>query len=60
MALDFESVKFLRLLFAGIFALVGGAGGLKYYGPLGAVGGAVVGWLVGYNTVDFFKGRAHK
>lgn len=60
MAMDFETVKFLRLIFAVIFACVGMAGGFKYYGPVGGIAGAFVGYLVGWNTVDFFKGRARK
>ncbi len=60
MAMDFETVKFLRLLFALVFAFVGIAAGLKYFGILGAIGGAFLGYIVGWNTVDFFKGRAHK
>lgn len=60
MAMDFETVKYLRLIFAVVFAFVGVAGGLKYFGPFGAVGGALAGYVVGWNTVDFFKGRAHK
>jgi hypothetical protein len=68
MAMDFETVRFLRVIFMVIFAVVGGAGGVKY-GPmfLGAQGqligpivGAIVGGLFGWNAVDFFKGRAHK
>lgn len=60
MAMDFETVKYLRFIFAVVFAIVGGAAGMKYFGPLGAVGCAVLGYLVGWNTVDLFKGRAHK
>ena len=68
MSMDFETVKFLRIIFLVIFAMVGGAAGVKY-GPmlLGAQGetigpiiGAVVGALVGWNAVDLVKGRAHK
>jgi hypothetical protein len=60
MAMDFETVKFMRVLFAVIFAAVGGAGGYKYFGVIGAIGGGLVGALVGWNTVDLLKGRAHK
>lgn len=60
MAMDFETVKYLRFIFAVVFAFVGGAGGMKYFGPFGAIGGAFVGYLVGWNAVDLFKGRAHK
>lgn len=68
MSMDFETVRFLRFAFAVIFAIVGGAAGIKYGGilpgPLGtfvapAVGG-VVGAIFGWNLVDLFKGRAHK
>jgi len=68
MSMDFETVRFLRVVFLVIFAVVGGAGGVKY-GPvlLGAQGeligpivGAVVGALFGWNMVDLVKGRAHK
>ena len=68
MSMDFETVRFLRAIFLVIFAVVGGAGGVKY-GPtlLGAQGeligpivGAVAGALLGWNTVDLFKGRARK
>jgi len=27
---------------------------------MGAIGGAVIGAIIGWNTVDLFKGRAHK
>ncbi len=37
MAMDFETVKYLRLLFAVVFAFVGIAAGMKYYGPPGRV-----------------------
>ena len=60
MAMDFETVKFLRFLFALVFAFVGVAGGLKYYGVIGALAGCLIGYIVGWNTVDLFKGRAHK
>ncbi len=60
MAMDFETVKALRFLFAIIFALVGGGAGIKYFGPIGAAVGAVVGAVIGWNAVDFVKGRAHK
>lgn len=68
MSMDFETVRFLRIIFGLIFAVVGGAAGVKY-GPvlLGSSGsviapavGAVIGALFGWNAVDFFKGRAHK
>ena len=68
MAMDFESVRFLRFAFAVIFAIVGGAAGIKYGTMLiGSVGeivgpvvGVVIGAIIGWNTVDLIKGRAHK
>ena len=69
MSMDFETVRFLRVIFAVVFAVVGGAAGMKYLpmlvatqpSPLvGPVVGAVVGALVGWNAVDLVKGRAHK
>lgn len=68
MALDFETVRFLRLAFALIFAVVGGAAGIRYGGVLpGPIGtivapaiGGIVGAVFGWNLVDLFKGRAHK
>jgi hypothetical protein len=68
MSMDFETVRFLRFAFAVIFAIVGGAAGIKYGGILpGQIGaivapaiGAVVGAIFGWNLVDLFKGRAHK
>ncbi len=68
MPMDFETVRFLRAIFLVIFAVVGGAAGVKY-GPMllgsqgeliGPVAGAVLGGILGWNTVDLFKGRAHK
>jgi len=60
MAMDFETVKFLRRLFGGLCAFIGAAAGYQYFAMLGGVGGAIVGYAVGWNLVDFFKGRAHK
>jgi hypothetical protein len=68
MSMDFETVKFLRVIFLVIFAIVGGAAGVKY-GPallgsqgelIGPVVGAVIGGLIGWNAVDLVKGRARK
>jgi hypothetical protein len=68
MSMDFETVRFLRIIFAVIAAIVGGAAGVKY-GPLllgeqstliGPIVGTVLGAIVGWNLVDFVKGRAHK
>jgi uncharacterized membrane protein len=60
MSMDFETVKFMRVLFAVIFAFVGGAGGFRYFGIIGGIVGVLVGALIGWNTVDLLKGRAHK
>lgn len=68
MAMDFETVKFLRAVFAVIFAVVGGAAGVKYGEPLiGSAGdllgpavGALIGVIIGWNAVDLIKGRAQK
>jgi hypothetical protein len=68
MSMDFETVRFLRIIFAVIFAIVGGAAGVKY-GPIllgehtqlvGPLVGTVLGAIVGWNLVDLVKGRAHK
>ena len=60
MSMDFETVRFLRVVFALVFACVGVAGGFKYYGLLGSVGGGFIGYIVGWNLVDLVKGRAGK
>jgi len=69
MSMDFETVRFLRVIFGVIFAVVCGAAGVKYgpvllgpeNGPLiGPVVGAVVGGIIGWNAVDLVKGRARK
>lgn len=60
MALDFETVRFLRYLFAFGGAAIGGAIGWDVYGTWGLAGGLAVGALVGWNFVDLFKGRAQK
>lgn len=60
MAMDFETVKFLRFLFGVVFLFIGAAAGYKYFGVLGAAGGAFIGYVVGWNAVDLVKGRAHK
>lgn len=68
MSMDFETVRFLRAIFLVIFAVVGGAAGVKY-GPvllgsqgelIGPICGAVVGAMAGWNAVDLLKGRARK
>lgn len=58
--MDFETVKFLRRLFALIFTFVGAAAGYRYYDMIGGVAGALVGYVFGWNAVDLFKGRARK
>jgi hypothetical protein len=60
MSMDYETVKFLRFVFAVVLLLIGAAAGFRYYGLLGAIGGAFAGYIIGWNTVDFFKGRAGK
>lgn len=68
MALDFETVRFLRVVFAVIVAVVGAAAGIKYgqvvlgsAGTIvGPVTGVLVGAIVGWNAVDWIKGRAQK
>jgi uncharacterized membrane protein len=60
MAMDFETVRFLRIIFAVVGFFVGGAAGIKYYGTTGGLIGGVIGAIVGWNTPDLFKGRAHK
>lgn len=63
MSMDFATVRFLRVVFAITGALIGAAAGYRYLGGfpiLGTAGGAVVGAIVGWNTVDVIKGRAHK
>jgi hypothetical protein len=60
MSLDFETVRMLRYLFAIGGAAMGGALGWDFYGNLGLAGGLGIGALVGWNTVDLFKGRAQK
>jgi len=60
MSMDFETVRYMRILFAIVFAAVGGAGGARYFGLVGGIGGAIIGAFVGWNAVDLVKGRAHK
>ena len=60
MAMDFETVKFMRFFFALVGVAIGAAAGVKYFGLAGAIGGIVIGAIIGWNTVDFIKGRAHK
>jgi hypothetical protein len=61
--MDFALVRFLRIVFGVTGCLIGAAAGYRYLGgfPIfGPIGGAVVGAIVGWNTVDLIKGRAHK
>ena len=60
MAMDLETVKFLRRLFGIVCAVIGAGAGYQYYGMLGGAGGVLVGYAVGWNLVDLLKGRAHK
>jgi membrane associated rhomboid family serine protease len=60
MAMDFETVRFLRIVFAVVGFCIGGAAGIKYYGATGGLIGGVVGGIVGWNTPDLFKGRTQK
>jgi hypothetical protein len=53
-------VRFLRVLFGLVFLAVGAAAGYRSFGPLGAAGGALAGYVIGWNAVDLFKGRARK
>jgi uncharacterized membrane protein len=60
MAMDFETVKFMRRLFGIVGAVIGAGFGYQYYALLGGAAGALVGYIAGWNLVDLFKGRAHK
>jgi len=60
MAMDFETVKFLRRLLGVVCAVIGAGVGYRYYEILGGFGGVLVGYAVGWNLVDLLKGRAHK
>ena len=63
MSMDFATVRFFRIVFAVTGALIGAATGYRYlsgFQILGPAGGAVVGAIIGWNTVDLIKGRAHK
>lgn len=60
MAMDFETVRQLRILFGIIGACVGGAAGISYFETTGGLIGLVVGALVGWNAVDLIKGRTQK
>jgi len=60
MAMDFETVRQLRVLFAIVGAFVGGAAGAGYFGSTGGLIGLAVGALVGWNAVDLIKGRTQK
>jgi len=60
MAMDFETVRYLRFVFALVGACVAGAAGIKYFGVTGAFVGLAIGAVVGWNAVDLIKGRTHK
>ena len=60
MALDFETVRFLRWVFLVVGFCVGAAAGFKGYGTTGALIGGAIGAVVGWNIPDLFKGRAQK
>jgi membrane associated rhomboid family serine protease len=60
MAMDFETVRFFRIVFAVVGFCIGGAAGIKYYGATGGLIGGVIGAIVGWNTPDLFKGRTQK
>ncbi len=60
MAMDFETVRQLRILFAIIGVFVGGAAGFSYFGSTGGLIGLAVGAVVGWNAVDLVKGRSQK
>jgi uncharacterized membrane protein len=60
MAMDFETVRYLRVVIAIVGFFVGAAAGFKYYETAGALIGGVIGAIVGWNIPDFFKGRAQK
>jgi len=63
MSMDFATVRFFRIVFAITGVFVGAAAGYRYVGGfpiLGPAGGAIVGAIIGWNTVDLIKGRAHK
>ena len=60
MAMDYETVRFLRFAFAIIGFCVGGAAGIKDYGTMGGLIGGVIGAIIGWNLPDLFKGRTQK
>ena len=60
MAMDFETVKQLRILFAIIGAVVGAAAGFRYFESTGVLVGIAIGAIVGWNAVDLIKGRTQK
>jgi hypothetical protein len=60
MAMDFETVRYLRIIIAVIGFFVGAAAGFRYYEATGALIGGFIGAFVGWNIPDFFKGRAQK
>ena len=60
MAMDFETVRYLRIIIAVIGFFVGAAAGFIYFETNDALIGGVIGAFVGWNIPDFFKGRAQK
>ena len=63
MALDFATVRFLRILFAIVVGLVGAGAGLRYFPSLSIISiaiGGLIGFGGGWNIPDLFKGRAQK
>ena len=60
MAMDFETVRFLRFVFAVVGFCIGGAAGIKSYGAAGALIGGAIGAVIGWNVPDLFKGRTQK
>jgi uncharacterized membrane protein len=60
MAMEFESVRFLRFVFGAVVVCIGGAAGIKYYVTTGGLIGGVIGAIVGWNIPDLFKGRPQK
>ena len=63
MALDFATVRFLRVLIAVVGALIGAGAGMKYFPSLSIISiaiGGLIGFVVGWNIPDLFKGRTQK
>ena len=63
MALDFATVRFLRVLIAVVGALIGAGAGMKYFPSLSIISiaiGGLIGFVVGWNIPDLFKGWTQK